>query len=210
MNRCLRQRRVFVRLVSAVFLAALSHYTPAQETRNSQVHWWGGFGLGYGYMHAAAGPAPHATGGVWLEAQLGARLGTHWLTGLELGGLGMQISGSNYDPTNSYSSVYGQAVTHALIVLQYAPRVERGWFFGVGAGELLYDNKALQRSTSNERSGHGSAALARCGYDWKIGGAHVDVDLSYERGNIRLNAPLPGRFNFSVLATGVRVSYHGG
>jgi len=181
----------------------------ASAPADPQARWWLGFGLGYGYLSAAPGPAPAGASGVWVEAQLGYRLAPHWLAGFELGGLGVQISQRNYDPDNSDSSIYGQGITHELLVVQYQPRLDAGFFAGAGVGGLLYDNRALQRVTFNERSGNGFGALARVGYDWRVGRhAHVEVDLSYERGDVRLNAPLSGRFDLNMVAAAVRISHH--
>src|SRR5271170_2875897 len=90
---------------------------------------WAGIGFGYGYIQAAT-PAPSGAGGVWLEAQLGLHVGQHWLAGFELGGLGTRISRDNYNPNDSGSSIFGQSVTHELLILEYSSRFDRGWFGG--------------------------------------------------------------------------------
>lgn len=203
------RKHLLARAMGVVITILLIQVAQAQDAADTPARWWGGFGLGYGYLRAEPGPAPSGAGGVWLEAQLGVPIGDHWLTGFELGGLGIEISNSNYDSGNTYSSVYGQGITHELVIVQYAPQLHRGWFAGAGAGGLLYDNRALERRTLNQRSGNGITGLCRVGYEWTAGRRlHLDVDLSYEHGDIRLNAPLSGTFGVSMLAVDLHVAYH--
>jgi len=197
------------RALTLTVLGWLSHTASASEAGDSPARFWGGLGLGYGYLSASPGPAPSGAGGVWLEVQLGMHVAPHWLAGFELGGLGLQISERNYDPQNGYSSIYGQGTTHELLVVQYQPGSEAGWFTGAGVGGLLYDNRALERVTLNERSGNGIAGLVRAGYGWRMSRRlHLELDVNYERGNVRLNAPLPGRFDVGMVALDFRVAYH--
>ncbi len=128
------RKHLWARAMGAIITILLIQVAQAQVAADPPARGWGGFGLGYGYLRAGPGPAPSGAGGVWLEAQLGVRIGDHWLTGFELGGLGIEISNSNYDSGNTYSSVYGQGITHELVIVQYAPQLHRGWFAGVGAG----------------------------------------------------------------------------
>jgi hypothetical protein len=209
MVRCHEERRLPLRLAGAVLLLGLAHAAQAQSPSSSLPRWWAGLGMGYGYLRADSGPAPAGTGGVWLEAQVGLRVAPAWLTGIELGGLGTQISSSHYDPQGSDPSVYGQSITNEFLLVQYAPGVDRGWFVTTGVGGLLYHNHALESATLNARSGNGIAGLLRVGYDWKTGRRlHIGVDLNYERGDIRLNAPLSGNFAVSMIATDLRIAYY--
>lgn len=210
MNRRIVRRCTSPQFMSAILLTLLGQAAQAQELSAPLAGLWAGFGLGYGYLQTgAAGPAMSSGSGVWVEGQLGARLGRHWLTGFELGGVGTHISASNYDSSQDDSSVYGQSITHELVVLQYAPRINRGWFVGAGAGGQLYDNKDLQAATLNRRSGNGRAGLLRAGYNWGLGRhTHVAFDLNYERGDVRLNAPFEGRFTTSIFAVDVHIAYY--
>jgi hypothetical protein len=197
-------RAVVMMAACAVLLSPAAH----SAERGESPSWWGALGLGYGYLSSELSPTVPNAGGVWLEAQLGARVTPHWFAGFELGGLGAGISQRNYDPYANNFSVYGQSITHALLIVQYAPRGDAGWLVGAGVGGLLYDNHALQRVTSNQRSGNGAAALARIGYEWRTGRHfRTGIDFTYERGNIRLNAPLSGEFGVSMIAAGVHLAY---
>src|SRR5262245_11739850 len=61
--------------------------------------WWGGIGIGYGYIDAdTIGPAGES--GVWLQLQGGYRIDDHWLVGLEVGGVGVEPGQGNYDPND--------------------------------------------------------------------------------------------------------------
>jgi hypothetical protein len=197
----------WLRGAGIVLLMVLAHGARAESS--APPRWWGGFGLGYGYLRSDAPPAPAGSGGVWLEVQFGVRVAPAWLAGVELGGLGMQASGHNYDPYSSDQSIYGQGITNEFLIVQFAPAIDRGWFATAGVGGLLYHNHALESATLHERSGNGFAGLIRFGYDWKPGRRmHVGVDLSYERGDVRLNAPLAGKFGLSMIATDFRIAYY--
>jgi hypothetical protein len=170
---------------------------------------WADVGLGGGSMQASSGPPDSHGAGLWLDLQLGARLGRHWLAGFDLGGIGLHPSSTNYDPNNPYSNIYSDTVTHQLAVLRFQPGDNRGWFAGTGVGRVLYGNRALESLTGNTRSGNGSAVLGRAGYDWPIRShVHVEAELSVEGGSISLNAPLMRRFHYSIVAAGVHVAYH--
>jgi hypothetical protein len=171
---------------------------------------WADFGLGYGHMSAgASAPADSGGGGVWLDAQVGGRLTSQWLVGFNLGGVGLHAASHNYDPNISYSSIYGQAVTNAFLVMRFEPESDHGWWLGAGAGKVLYDNKALQAVSGNVRSGNGTGGIARVGYDWRLRPrSHLEAALSFEAGRVALNAPFSGRFNYSVLALSAHIAYH--
>ncbi|HUK03333.1 MAG TPA: hypothetical protein VLW26_13755 [Steroidobacteraceae bacterium] len=192
----------------ALMLLRLLGAQAAEETPQPG-RWWAGIGLGYGQVLSSNGPARGDPNGVWLEMQLGMRVGRHLLTGFELGGLGWQVSGANYQPENHSTSIYGQGITNQFLVVQYAPQLESGWFLGAAGGWVLYDNRGLEALSGNTRSGNGEAGLLRMGYDWRISRrGHFILDLNYEQGDIRLNAPFHGRFDTSLLSLGFRLSYH--
>jgi hypothetical protein len=171
---------------------------------------WADFGLGYGYMSGGtSAPADSDGGGVWLDARLGGRLSSEWLVGFNLSGAGIHAASRNFDPNNIYSSIYGQSVTNMFLVARFEPQSDHGWWFGGGAGKVLYDNKSLEAVSGNQRSGNGNGGIARVGYDWPLKNrTHVEASLSYELGNISLNAPFTGSFHYSVIALAAHFSYH--
>src|SRR5271165_4163752 len=206
-NRLARQRR-FATLMPGALMILVCQHALAEQSADPPPRLWAGIGLGYGYIQAAP-PAPSGAGGVWLETQLGFHMGPHWLAGFELGGLGTRISQENYNPNDSGSSVFGQSITHELLVLEFMPRLDRGWFGGVGVGGFRYDNRQRESALLfNQITGDGPAALGRLGYDWKIGRrSHVGVDFSYERGKVHLDAPMTGRFEASMIGADFYVAY---
>jgi hypothetical protein len=196
-------------LIASLLGLSTANIYAADSEPGALGRWWGDFGVGYGYMNASSGPASGNAGGVWLDAQLGGRLNSHWLAGFDLGGVGTHPSSSNYNPNNLYSSVYGTSATNEFLVVQYEPESDHGWFVGAGGGKVLYDNKRLEALTGNSRSGNGTAGIGRIGYDWKVGNrAHAEAVLSYEAGNVSLNAPIAGSFGFSVIALSAHIAYH--
>jgi hypothetical protein len=207
-NNHLARKRSFARFIRGALMMLVCQGALAAESADSPARLWAGIGFGYGYIQAAP-PAPTGAGGVWLETQLGLHMGQHWLAGFELGGLGTRISQENYNPNDSGSSVFGQSVTHELLILEYAPGFDRGWFGGVGVGGLRYDNRQRESALLfNQISGDGRAALGRLGYDWRVGRrTHVGIDLSYERGSVHLDAPMTGRFAVSMIGTDFYVAY---
>jgi hypothetical protein len=143
-----------------------------------------------------------------LDAQLGARLNDRWLAGVNIGGLGLHASRSNYDEYNYYSSVYGETVTNVFLVVQYEPNSEHGWFLGAGVGEVLYGNKALEDLSGRTRSGTGHGGMARVGYDWPTTRrVHVEAALSCELGTVGADTPI-GNFKYSIIAASFHVAYH--
>jgi hypothetical protein len=207
MSAPLAARRTLAQVLAILLALPVARLAAAQQPEPTRFGGWAEFGVGYGRLYAAPGPAPASDGGMWLEAQLGVRIGSRWRTGFELGGIGIRYANSN--DTADYQSVWGQGITHELLVVEYTQRRDRGWYAGIGAGGLLYDNRALQDVTHDERSGNGWAALGRVGYEWSFGGrAHAGVDLNLERGDVRLNAPLSGHFGVSMIAADIHLSYH--
>jgi hypothetical protein len=190
--------------LALLLISSSAHAVDAELGR-----WWGDFGLGYGNLNTSAGAGATGGGGVWLDAQLGARINDRWLAGLDVGGLGVHASQSNYDPNNSYSSIYGETITNVFLVVQYEPNSDHGWFLGAGAGEVLYGNKTLEDQFGGSRSGSGHGGLARVGYDWATAGrVHLEAALSCELGTVGAYAPVGGNFNYSIVAVSFHVAYH--
>jgi hypothetical protein len=187
-----------------VMLAALLS-APSRAQEPSLGRLWADFGLGYGSMQSSSTPV--TGGGLWLDAQIGGRINSEWLAGLNIGGLGMQPASGNYNADNQ--DIYGQGITNVFLVLQYEPKSNHGWFVGGGAGEVIYANKTLADATGNTRSGSGHGAIARIGYDWHSSNrGHIESTLGYERGNVGLYAPVGGNFRFSIIAASIHVAYH--
>jgi hypothetical protein len=188
-----------------VVLAALVSSAPSRAQEQSLGRLWADFGLGYGNMHS--GSIPDTGGGLWLDAQIGARINSQWLAGLNIGGLGMQPAAGNYNSDNP--DIYGQGITNVFLVFQFEPKSDHGWFVGGGAGEVIYANKRLADETGNTRSGSGHGAIARIGYDWRSSNrGHVETTLGYEVGNVGLYAPVGGNLRFSIIAASIHVAYH--
>lgn len=193
-----------------VFAVAAPHGASASASDPALGKIWADFGLGYGYMSVgASAPVDSDAGGVWLDAQIGGRLSSQWLVGFDLCGVGIHAASSNYDPNNIYSSIYGQTVSNMFLVAQFEPQSDHGWWFGGGAGKVLYDNKGLEDVSGNKRSGNGTGGIARIGYDWPLRNrTHVEASLGYEFGRISLNAPFTGSFDYSVVAVAAHFAYH--
>ena len=208
MNDRLARRRTSAGMLSGALMMLVCRGALAQQSVDPPSRLWAGIGLGYGYIQAAP-PAPTGAGGVWLETQLGLQVGPHWLAGFELGGLGTRISRDNYNPNDSGSSIFGQSVTHELLILEYASRFDRGGSPARASGACATTTGSVSPSCGSTRSAAmAPAALGRLGYDWRVGRrTHVGVDLSYERGDVRLNAPLTGRFEVSMIGTDFHVAY---
>jgi hypothetical protein len=193
-------------------LMLIAALTPFGTVRAAEVmlgRWWGDIGVGFGHMDAPANSAATGGSGLWFDLQIGGRIDDRWLAGLNISGLGLHASSDNYDPNNYYSGVWGESTSNAFLVLQYEPKADHGWFFGAGAGETVYNNKALERLTGNSHSGNGPGGMARIGYDWPRGNRiHFEAVLSYEAASTSLNAPFIGNFRYSIVAAGFHVAYH--
>jgi hypothetical protein len=202
--------RAVGRYAILLFAVVAPQGAPAAPSDPELARLWANFGVGYGYMSGRApSPIDASGGGPWIDAQFGGRLSSQWLLGLNLGGLGIHAANRNYDPNNSYSSIYGQTVTNVFLVARFEPNTDHGWWFGAGGGKVLYGNKPLQDLSGNSRSGNGNGGIARIGYDWKPRDRiHFEAELSYELGHISLNAPFPGSFNYSVAALSAHIAYH--
>ncbi len=171
---------------------------------------WGDFGIGGGSLDSSEAPLGDRSGAFLAELTLGGRLGDHWLLGINLGGVGSQIS-SNFDNSCGCgdSSAYGQQFNHILLATQYEPDRNRGWLFGAGLGKVLYHNRALQELSGDYRSGDGTGGVVRLGYDWPIaGGTHVEAQLSFEGGRVTLSAPFGGSFSYRAVGVSAHISYH--
>jgi hypothetical protein len=193
--------------IFAVLFAASS--LPTRAAEDSPARFWGDLGVGYGNMQTHDSPVSSGGGGLWVDVQLGGRINRQWLAGLDLGGLGLHAGTRNNDPNSTYPTVWGETISNAFLVFQYEPKADHGWFLGGGAGEVLYNNKALEDLTGNAHSGNGPGGIARVGYDWPYARrGHFEAVLSYELGNIALNAPFTGNVHYSVVAASFHVAYH--
>ncbi len=203
--------RAFGNWVAAVLVAsaAIGAAGPARaDGEQPPARWWGDVGIGYGNMTVPNNSVATGGGGLWFDAQIGGRIDSHWLAGIDLSGLGMHANQNYCDPYDYYCDIYGESITNVLAVVQYEPKSDHGWFFGAGAGLGLYDNKALDAISGNTNAGSGFTALGRIGYDWQRRHAHLEAVLSYQWGNIDLSSPFSGHFDYSVIAAGVHVAYH--
>jgi hypothetical protein len=206
---CIPALRTSAVLVLLAATAALLPCSRAEAVDDSLGRVWADFGLGYGHMQASSGAGASGGSGVWVDAQLGARINPQWLVGLDIGGLGLHSTRSNYDSDYPYSSVYGESITNIFLAIQYHPDPYRGWFLGAGAGQILYGNKVLEDASHRIRSGNGHGGLARVGYDWPTSGRfHLEAVLSCEYGTVSANAPVSGHTNFSIVAASFHVAYH--
>jgi hypothetical protein len=197
-------------IAALVLFAAVCQTPSTARAADAELgRFWGNFGLGYGSMQTSSGAGTPGGSGLWLDVVAGARISDQWLLGLDIGGLGLHMSGGNYEPCGCNDSIYGEAITNVFLAFQYEPKSDHGWFLGAGAGEVLYSNKFLQDLTGNSRSGSGHGGLVRVGYDWPTAARwHVEAALSYERGAVGMYAPVSGDFNFSIVAASFHVAYH--
>jgi hypothetical protein len=195
---------------SALLLMAFSGLaTAAGPGQEPAPRFWGDFGVGFGRLNAGSAPSGDDGGGVVVDLTVGARLSEHWLVGVNLGGIGTQLSTSYYDPNDRYSSIYGQSVTNVFLTAQFEPAGDAGWLYGGGAGEVLYHNHALERLTGTSRSGDGTGAELHVGYDWRFPEhLHVETRLGVERGRVSLNGAIGGSFAFTAVGLSVHVAFH--
>ena len=194
-------RRLLAQAACALILVFSQAAMADGPDNTPQPRWWGGFGIGLGTLNDETG--------AWVELQGGVRINQHWLVGLELSGVGVEISQSNYDPNEWYSSVFGQGVTNEFLLVQYAPWPDRGWWFAAAGGGLRYDNAAARRISYEDTNGTGTGFLVRVSHDWKFSGyGRFGIDLSYERGAIDLKSPLDGKLDVSMFALGLHVTLH--
>lgn len=194
---------------SVVVLGVVATGARAADRRELPGKLWGDFGVGVGHLNATSGPTADSGDGAWVDMVVGGRISDHWLLGFNLGAVGIKPSSSNFNRYDSYSSIYGEAVTNVFLDLRYEPYSDRGWFVGGGGGRVLYHNHALESVTGNVRSGQGAAGIARIGYDWRVGvRTHFETQFSVEAGSISLGGPLTGSFSFSAAALSVHVAYH--
>lgn len=193
-------------LSSTTFLAPA---VPARAADDPPGRLWLDFGLGYGNMNSSSTIVPAGGGGLWLDAQIGGRITSQWLAGLDLGGLGMQASSGNYDPNNYYSSIYGQTLTNVFLVTQFEPKKDHGWFFGTGVGEVIYSNKSLDDYFGYSKTYSGLGGLARVGYDWSFSNrSHFETVINYEMGSVSLGAPVGENLKFSIASLSFHVAFH--
>jgi hypothetical protein len=199
--------RLIVVILESMTVLALA--MPARAADDPPGRLWLDFGLGYGNMNSSSTIVPAGGGGLWLDAQIGARITGRWLAGLDLGGLGMQANSGNYDPNNYYSSIYGQTLTNVFLVTQFEPKKDHGWFFGAGVGEVIYGNKSLDDYFGYTKTYSGHGGLARVGYDWSFSNrSHFETVINYEMGSVSLAAPIGENLKFSIASLSFHVAFH--
>jgi hypothetical protein len=193
-------------IISSTIALALS--TPLRAADDPPARLWLDFGLGYGNMNSRSTIVPTGGGGLWLDAQIGGRITRQWLAGIDVGGLGMQASSGNYDPNNDYQSIYGQTLTNVFVVTQFEPKTDHGWFFGAGAGEVIYGNKALDNYLGYTKTYSGFGGLARVGFDWPLSNRlHFETVFNYEMGSASLGAPIGENLKISIASLSFHVAY---
>jgi hypothetical protein len=199
------------RLVAVILtsITALALNAPVHAADPPQGRLWLDFGLGYGNMYSNSTVVPSGGGGLWVDAQIGGRITSQWLAGLDIGGLGMQANSNNYDPNNYYSSIYGQTLTNVFVVTQFEPKTNHGWFFGAGVGEVIYENKSLDNYFGYTKTYSGLGGLVRVGYDWAFSNrSHFETVFNYEMGSASLGAPIDQNLKFSIASLSFHVAFH--
>ncbi len=190
-------------------VTALALSAPVRAADDPPARLWLDFGLGYGSMNSSSTIVPTGGGGLWLDAQIGARISEQWLAGIDIGGLGMQSSRGNYDPNNDYQSIYGRTLTNIFVATQFEPKTDHGWFFGAGVGEVIYGNKSLDNYFGYTKTYAGLGGLARVGYDWPFSSRlHFEAVFNYEIGSASLGAPVGGNLKISIASLSFHVAYH--
>jgi hypothetical protein len=197
-------------LTIATMSAVFAPCSPARAANEPLGRLWADLGVGYGSMRTSVSPVTGNAGGLWVDVQLGARISSRWLAGVDISGLGLHAGTANDDPNSYYKTTFGENISNVFLVFQYEPKSDHGWFLGAGAGEVRYNNKSLEDLTGNAYSGNGPGALARVGYDWPYAKrrGHFEAVLSYQVDAISLNEPLNGNFHNSILAVSFHVAYH--
>ena len=187
--------RFIVVILSSI--AVLAPAVPARAADDPPGRLWLDFGLGYGNMNSSTTIVSAGGGGLWLDAQIGGRITSQWLAGLDIGGLGMQANSGNYDPNNYYSSIYGQTRTNVFLVTQFEQKKDNNSAFGAGVGEVIYSNKSLDDYFGYSKTYSGLGGLARVGYDWSFSNrSHFETVFNYEGPFAR--APIGGTLKFSI------------
>lgn len=200
--------RVCRALPVVLALAVLDpHTAAAAEAARGRL--WLEVGLGIGQLSTGSNEFSSGGTGLWVDLEAGARLNRQWSLGLDIGGLGMRPSRSNYNAGNYFSSIWGEAITNVFLVTQYEPQADRGWFYAAGGGPVLYHNKAIEDAIGSDsgRVGNGYGLMGRIGYDWPRGDRwHVEALLGIESGQIRMDAPLSGSFRITAVTASVNVA----
>jgi hypothetical protein len=189
-----------LRATAFAFLAtaAAPQVASAEEKSPSSVFWLD-TGLGYGQVSTDdSAPVDSSGGGFSTDVQVGARLGRRWVAGAGLAVVGIHF---DYESNNSYSTLSGQTFDNLFAVAQFEPKSDHGWWLGVAAGTANFTNFRIRNNRGDAQTGDGTGRRARVGYDWLLRGRnHVEASLSYAWGDISLDAPFTGRFNYSIVA----------
>ena len=179
--------------------AVVAPHAASAEEKDPSPGLWFDAGLGYGHISTdESAPADSSGGGFSTDVQVGARLGRRWVVGLGLAVVGIHF---DYESNNSYSTASGQGISNLFCVAQFEPKSDHGWWLGVTAGTADYTNFRLRTNWGAAQTGNGAGSSARVGYDWHLRGRnHIAASLSYAWGDISLDAPFTGGFNYSMVA----------
>jgi hypothetical protein len=188
---------------TAVALLATAVAAPlvaaAEEEKSPSSVFWLDTGLGIGQVSTDdSAPVDSSGGGFSTDVQIGARLGPRWVAGVGLAVTGIHF---DYESNDSYSSLSGQTFDNLFVVAQFEPKSDHGWWLGVAAGTANFTNFRIRNNRGDAQTGDGSGRRARVGYDWLLRGRnHIEASLSYAWGDISLDAPFTGRFDYSIVA----------
>jgi hypothetical protein len=212
-RHCLRcdvaPSRPAIAVLLALIATTVSAGARSEELSPRTARLWADFGFGVSSLNLASAPGGDNSAAVVVDLTIGGRVGERWLLGFNLAGAGSQISNANYNPNDYYSDVYGQGITNVFAAVQYEPHIDHGWTLGLGAGQILYHNHNLETLSRNVRSGQGTGAQVRIGYDWpRSSHNHVEARLSVESGRVNLSAPFTGSFHMTAIGLTVHISHH--
>ena len=149
------------------------------EASESHSRWWGDVALGVASLHTDAAPSGGDSRTGWVfDVAGGMRIGSHWLVGLELGGIGIEAY-------NLYDDTQGQSLGHVFAMAQYHAAMSTGWFAHIGAGWSSYTDNGFDGYL---RQGDGWGAELGFGYEWRVAQwSLVTVLARYEMGHISLD-----------------------
>jgi hypothetical protein len=186
---------------AAAFLATavVPPQTVLAEEKEPSPGVWFDTGLGYGHISTDdSAPVDSSGGGLSTDVQVGAHLGRRWVVGAALA---VTLIHFDYESNDSYSKASGQVFGNLLCVAQFEPKSDHGWWLGVGAGTANFTNFRIRNNRGDAQTGSGAGSSARVGYDWHLRGRnHVQASLSYTWGDISLDAPFTGNFDYSMVA----------
>jgi len=141
--------------------------------------WWAAVDTGYSLVHADGGPGARADDG-WVLAFRGGRvLAERWRLGLELGGVTFRAA-DLWDPAE------GRALSDVLLVAEYHPSPDGGWYLHGGAGWIGYhDNDPA----GGAFEGDGWGGRIGAGHEWHLGrSGSVGLLACWEGGSIEADS----------------------